>query len=369
MDYYDFGLGGGLAEEGVDVVLHTSDETPIPKAAAFSVHPIFRGIYGPDQVWRRAVRFIWGSLMALGAAVVERRRVVHFHFFHVGILQAMQIMLARSLFRRVVVTAHDVESFVEGLETHGLSRRVYRWADGVIAHNRVSQNELVARLGVKPDKIAVIPHGHYLHMLQPLPPMGEARHRLGLPGSAKVLLFFGQIKQVKGLDVLIEAMPEVLRKHPDAVLVIAGRPWKTDFSAYARRIEELGIGDRCHRDIRYIPDAEVSFYYGACDLVVLPYRRIYQSGVVLMAMSYGKPVLVSDLPGMTEIVRDGENGLVFRREDPKDLARRLNAVLEEKALLQAVAEKGLAYVRAIHDWREIGRRTAAVYRALLNLPA
>ncbi|HUW26073.1 MAG TPA: glycosyltransferase family 4 protein [Gallionella sp.] len=365
MNYYDFGLAGGLVDAGVDVVLHTCDETDISTEGTFEVRHTFKSIYGKSVPWKRGLRFLRGSIVALLSAVVERRHIVHFHFFHVGALQTMQVTLARLLMRKIVVTAHDVESFVAGLEAPVLSRMVYKLAHRVIAHNQISRTELIGRIGLNAEIITVIPHGNYLHAARILPPQANARQLLGIPGNAKVLLFFGQIKDVKGLDLLIEAMPEIIKNHPATVLLIAGKPWKSDFSIYDRLIEKLAVRNNCITNIRFIPDSEVPIYYSACDLVVLPYRRIYQSGVVLMAMSYGKAVLVSSLPGMTEIVHDGVNGFVFQSDRSDDLSAKLSEILGNIESIQRIAAKGKEYVIEKHDWHSIGEATAYLYRGML----
>lgn len=365
MDYSDYGLADGLTVAGVDVVLHTCDETAIPDDIAFGVRHTFRGIYGKDAAWKRGLRYMRGSLSALLSAVREERRIIHVHFFYVGILQMMQMIIARLLLRKVVITAHDVESFKVGLEVPTISRFVYRLGHRVITHNQFSKKELIERLGLSPEVIEVIPLGNYLHAVRPLRSQTESRAMLDIPEGSNVLLFFGQIKEVKGLDILLEAMPAVLKQHPDTVLLIAGKPWKTDFSIFEARMERLGIRDRCITHIRHIPDDEVPLYYAASDIVVLPYRRIYQSGVLLMAMSYGKAVLVSDLPGMTEIVKDGENGFVFDCDDKDSLAKRLSSILGNEALLCETALKGLEYVRKNHDWNNIGLKTAFLYKTLI----
>jgi D-inositol-3-phosphate glycosyltransferase len=110
MDYYDFGLCGGLAAAGVDVVLHTCDETPIPVNAGFAVRLTYSNIFGKAAAWQRGLRFVSGSVRAVVSAVLERRQVIHLHFFHVGVLALMNVLLARLAWRKVVVTAHDVES-------------------------------------------------------------------------------------------------------------------------------------------------------------------------------------------------------------------------------------------------------------------
>jgi D-inositol-3-phosphate glycosyltransferase len=364
MDYYDFGLCGGLAAAGADVVLHTSDETDIPIATGFEVRLTYRKIYGKDPSWLRGLRYLRGSITALIAATREKRRICHFHLFHVGPRQVFNLVLAKILRRQVVLTAHDVESFVDGLDVASMSRWVYRRADRVIVHNKISRHELSHWAGLAEEQIAVIPHGNYLHAIQPLPDQAAARAQLGMPVDAKVILFFGQIKEVKGLDLLLEAMPEIRRRHPEAVLLIAGKPWKSDFSHYMEQIERLDLRERCITHIRYIPDEDVPLYYAAADLVTLPYRRIYQSGVVLMAMSYAKAVVVSDLPGMTEIVTDGATGYVFRQGAPSDLANKLATALDDHEALQRVAENGFRYVRENFDWRVIGENTGELYASI-----
>lgn len=361
MNYYDFGLCGGLATAGVDVVLHTCDETVIPLDAGFAVRHSFAGIYGKAPSWMRGLRYLRGAVSALWSARREGRRICHFHLFHVGPLQVFNILLAKFLGLRVVITAHDVESFVVSLEVPALSRWVYRQADRVVAHNQISRQELIGRIGLPAQRIAVIPHGNYLHALQSLPAQSAARASLVIPEAAKVILFFGQIKDVKGLDLLFEAMPTVLKTYPEALLLIAGKPWKSDFSAYEAQMVRLGIRDRCITHIRYIPDEDVARYYAAADLVALPYRRIYQSGVVLMAMSYGKAVLVSDLPGMTEIVTDGETGFVFHQGDVDELAAKLKQALGDATVRQTLARKGFERVRDDYDWKVIGEKTRQLY--------
>ncbi len=366
MDYYDFALCEALAKAGVDVALYTCDETSCQPAPPYKVRIPYKKIYGADSAWKRGLRYIRGSLSALVSARLGGARIAHFHFFHVGPLELFNVLLARVMRLRVIATAHDVQSFVERLSVPWMVKAVYGLSDKVIAQSRVSERELTKILRVPESKVAVIPHGNYLSSLGHVPPVVEARFRLGLPKGARVLLFFGQIKKVKGLDILLRAMPKVIRKQPDTVLLIAGRVWKDDVLRYQEQIDSLGIADNCITHIRYVPGSEVANYYSAADIVVLPYRRIYQSGVLLMAMSYGKPIVASDIEGMAEVVEDGANGYLFPSGDADALADKLLEALSDYEGLRAVGEKGLAYVEEHHDWSEIGRVTAECYRSIVN---
>lgn len=366
MDYYDFGLCEGLSEAGVSVTLYTCDETVPDRAASFTTRLVYRGIYGGDRAWRRGLRFLRGSVRALAGARAGGARMAHFHLFHIGPLELFNVVLAKLLGMKVVTTAHDVQSFVERLSVPWMVRAAYRLSDRVIAHSGIAEKELQANLGIPGSKIERIPHGNYLRSIGEVPSKEEARERLGLPQGAPVVLFFGQIKAVKGLDVLLDAMPDVLRDHPEAVLLVAGKVWKDDFQRYEEQIERLGISASCVLHVRYIPDSEVASYYAAADVIALPYHRIYQSGVLLMAMSYATPVIASDLEGMAEVISPGDNGYLFPTGDTEALARKLSEALSNPDELGRVGQRALSHVRENYDWSDVGRMTARCYRAALG---
>lgn len=360
MNYYDFGLCQGLVAAGMRPFLYTCDETQVPPGMPFTVAVVYRWIFGRDPAWRRGLRYLQGSLRALIGSRMSGNRLAHFHFFQVNVLELFNVLLAKLLLMRVVITVHDVEAF-RG-EWSSVKPWVYGLADSLIAHNRVSQRELARVLKIAEQSIDVVPHGNYFGHLGTVPSAGNARTELGLPPDAQVLLFFGQIKEVKGLDLLLDALATVKGARPRVCLVIAGKTWGEGFTRYQSQIDRLELGAHCIAHIRYIADDKVAAYYAAADLVVLPYRAIYQSGVILMAMSYGKAVLASDLDGMTEVIEDGVTGFLFRANDAADLARRLEAVLADPAGLLRVAAKGRELMREKYDWRRIGHLTADCYR-------
>lgn len=361
---YDFNLARGLSNNGLNVALYTSDETLPPTHSAFTFHPIYRGIFGTDPSWLRGLRYLRGTVLALIGSVMGRRRICHFHFFLVGPLEFINVLLARLLLRRVVITAHDVEAFSGSPDTPGLPSLVYGMAHAVIAHNRVSYEELVCKIKLPPNKVHIIPAGNHLDSIIARPTVGEARRQLGLSDHSPVLLFFGHIKRMKGLDILIESLPAILAQHPETILVIAGRPLKMGFEEYQERINELGIGPRCLIHARFIPDHDLPLYFQASDLICLPYRKIYQSDVVLMAMSYGKAVVTSDIPGMTAMIEDGRTGFLFRSGDSEDLARVVNLAIERPALREKAAIGGLNLMKKHYGWDAIGKTMANLYRSL-----
>jgi glycosyltransferase involved in cell wall biosynthesis len=354
-----------LIKAGCHVSLYTCDETPSPAIPGLSFHPVYRGIYGKVSPGLQAIRFFLGSLKSMGRALVSGEKICHFHVFHGGPTEIFGILLARVFLRRVVLTIHDVESF----GAHGNSIRTVGWVYGlareIVVHNQSCKLLVTQKLGLESGKIRIIPMGNFLHVIGAPPDKNHAKRVLGLAESAKVILFFGHIKEVKGLDLLLRAMPAIAAAVPNVRLLIGGRPWKTEFSRYETLMDELGIRERCIAHIRYISDEEMPLYYGAADVVALPYRRIYQSAVVLLAMSYDKAVLASDLPTMTDLIRDGENGFLFRHGSHEDLAQKLIAILRDDAMREQVAAQGFDYVRQHFDWSQIGAETARLYEDAL----
>ncbi len=150
----------------------------------------------------------------------------------------------------------------------------------------------------------------------------EARKRLGIGAEEKMLLFFGFVRPYKGLMYLLEAMPEVQKRLPQAQLWIVG-----DFGEakeeYQEAIRKLRIGEAVRTVEGYIPDGEVEPYFAAADLVVLPYISATQSGIAQIAYGFDKPVVATAVGGLPEVVLDGQTGYIAKPENAADLAEKI----------------------------------------------
>lgn len=363
MNYYDFGLASGLSESECSVILYTSEETETPDYLSFSVKKSFKGIWGQSPKLIRAFQYVSCLIFSLLDAKKNKVEVVHYHFFHYTNLQKLCVVLAKVFGFKLVITAHDVESFV-GVRDVVKAKTILSYADQVIAHNAVSKYELVNKITLPSSNVSVIPHGNYLDSINEIPTKKSARASLGILESDKVLLFFGQIKTVKGLDILLLALVEAIKIYPDLKLVIAGKVWKDDFSVYEKIIAEKKLEAHVVLHIGYIPDQAVANYYCAADLVVLPYRKIYQSGVLLMAMSYKTPVLTSDIQGMTEIVSHNKNGYTFASENISSLSAMLVDVFNHESNFEEIGCAGYQTVFTDYSWAKIGTMTSTLYKEI-----
>lgn len=217
------------------------------------------------------------------------------------------------------------------------------------------------------QQIVIIPHGNYRNSYPELIDRKIAREKLGFFSNEKYLLFFGQIKGVKRLDLLLDAFAEVLKLNPDVRLIIAGKVVDVPFQVYQSQIDRLEIGHKCTCLIRYIKNDEVPLLYAASDLVVLPYERIYQSGVLLMAMSFARAVVVSDVPGMLEIVRNGVSGYVFKRGNTSSLSACLISALSNADEIDEIARQGLKLMVSDYGWCKIGITHMNLYKQIIGV--
>lgn len=363
MNYYDFGLASGLTTAQCKVIVYTSEETSVPDGLSFIVKKSFRGIWGEAPKLLRAAKFVYCLFSALIDAKTNGMTIIHYHFFHYTNREALCVKIAKTYGFKVVVTAHDIEGF-EGKPNVKRTLRILTSVDKVIAHNEMSRQELISLISLPESKISIVPQGNHLDSINELPEKDVARRAIGLSPDDNMLLFFGQIKEAKRLDILLRSLPEVIKQYPNLKLVVAGKVWRSDFSIYERIIKENGLENSVIPHIRYISDDEVANYYRSADLVVLPYKKIYQSAVLFLAMSYKVPVLVSDIPGMTDIITDGRNGYVFKSENIASLSSKLITVLSDSEELERIGESGFNTVVTEYSWNRIGKMTSEVYKSI-----
>jgi len=145
-----------------------------------------------------------------------------------------------------------------------------------------------------------------------------ARAHLSLPADGKIILFFGFIRKYKGLDLLLEAMQDARIQAAGIKLLVAGEFYEKK-EEYNTLIEKLGIAGQLILRTDFIADSEVRYYLSAADFVIQPYRNATQSGVTPLAYHFEKPMLVTNVGGLPDLVPDGKVGIVAE-PDPTSIA-------------------------------------------------
>jgi glycosyltransferase involved in cell wall biosynthesis len=166
-------------------------------------------------------------------------------------------------------------------------------------------------------KLSFLPHPVY-DIFGPVVSKEYARNHLNIPHDRKVILFFGFIRAYKGLDLLLEAMADERLREQNVHLIVAGEFYE-DSKPYLKIVENNGMSGRVSFFSNYIPKEEVRYFFCAADMVVQPYRSATQSGITQIAYHFERPMLVTHVGGLSEIVIHNKTGYVTEPE-PRSIA-------------------------------------------------
>ncbi|MBF0109499.1 MAG: glycosyltransferase family 4 protein [Magnetococcales bacterium] len=379
VDHYQMGLFEGLAKAGVRVEMVGNDRlndyrflfARYPGTVAVNL----RGGFDPGvSLPQKLLRVLGTYVRVLIYPFRTEARLVHLQWLIR--LPKLDRMLLPPLFRlagkQVVITAHEIDPEARH-ERSGFFNRLtlrfyYAMGRRIIVHTPLMKKQLMEWFAVADEKICIVPMGLNEFLYDPLLTRDEARRRLGLPQEGTIFLFFGMITRFKGVDLLVEAFRDL---GTDCHLVLAGRG-ATGSGAYLDRLRQAfdseTLKNRVHPFIQYIPDARIADFFTAADCLVLPYRNLYQSAVLFMGLTFGLPIIATDVGSLRTCIRDGENGWICRPGDVTDLAEKLHLFLRSDLALHADLHREAIrkQARTEYSWEEIGSRTAAIYREVVR---
>ncbi len=201
------------------------------------------------------------------------------------------------------------------------------------SHGSVTLCEAVSEdlLRIRPDaRYTVIQHPLYSHFGKKLP-REEAEAKLGISHGKKNILFFGLVREYKGLDILIKAFG--MLPTDEYQLIIAGEPYGS-FDKYQKLIDRLPQEKKVHMSLKYIKDSEVKDYFSAADVAVLPYRSATQSGISSVAYHFEVPMIVTDVGGLKETIGDRGTGLVSPEGTPEAICKEMLRFFSDPAINQ-----------------------------------
>lgn len=348
---YTASLAGGLSRQGADVVLATRDhglefggspgaaaefaaETAGPRVRCLRLGARVRSPGG----WREALR-LRSQLRSFGPDILHVQE---------SIGNDPRLLLAAGVRRGCfALTVHDPVRHPGDRSSRRIdrsNRMLARSAGLIFVHGEALREELV-ELAAPRAPIVVVPHG--TDRVEPSPPPARPS-----------ILFFGRISRYKGLDVLLDAMPRVWEALPEVGLTIAGEGEVEEHRALSDRRVKLLSG--------HVADGDVPPLFEAASCVALPYRQASQSGVGSLAKSFGRPLVVSSVGGLPELVADG-SGIVAAPEDSAALAEALLAVLSDRGLAARLAAAGARSAGEGASWDTVAERTLEAYREHLGL--
>ncbi len=364
---YSLLLCNGLQEAGVDIGLVTVEGR---EASIDVAYPMLRWAPAKEGGGSRLgkLKHYFGYLRKLYRHTKKsnKQQVLHFQFFRRERVESFYLWFLRKAGVPLVYTAHNILPHEAGRIDLFLKALVYRSAHAIVVHSQYVKTALLAAFPMPPEKVYVIPHGNFDHYLPAHPiSKAEAREKLGLEPADHVMLFFGYIREYKGLDVLLDAFALAAAKDHRLKLVVAGAPHtKALEKQYQEMIAQAGFADRIIFHARFIDHDEVETYFTATDLVVLPYKHIYHSGIVHLAYSYGKPTLATNVGDFSETIEQGKSGVVTAENTPEALSEELHRLFKDTSKLDEMGRYARNLSVTKYSWLDIGRQTRAVYDAV-----
>lgn len=329
-------LASALNDRGVTVAF--SDATRLPR--------IWRAVRDVGDV--DVVHLHWLSPYIRGTTLART--------LFMSLLAVLQLAVLRLSGVSVVWTVHNLTPHESAYprvhrRTVGL---VVRACDRFLVHCEAVGTELAERYGGERTRrrTKVVPHGHFNDNYENVVSREEARDRLALDTAGTVFLYFGNIRQYKGILRLIDAFMAVAAEN--SRLLIVGSPHDREYATEVA--QKASESTRIRTVIEFVPDDEVQVYMNAADAVVLPYREIATSGAAVLAMSFGKAVITASTGCNPELIGD-RGGLLYGNGETLRTALRD----AEDADLRALGDRNRRTV-SDYDWNGIAEDTEAVYR-------
>jgi glycosyltransferase involved in cell wall biosynthesis len=278
------------------------------------------------------------------------------------------LLLAKLKNIKIVISIHNILPHERGklllLFDNIANKLVFPFADKFIVHNNRNKDKLINLYDVDNNQISVITHGVFDLIKNRDIAQSEAKEHLKLPMDKKILLFFGYIRRYKGVDVLINAFASLQKEMDDILLLIVGQPIGENWEKYGELIKENHLEDVVKVELGFAPETEVEYYFSAADIVVLPYTYLdTHGGIGALALPFKKPLVVSDVGGLPEYVKDEQ--AIVKPNDVKDLYCKLKNILQDDKLRIKLSKDSADRARSL-TWDDIANRTIEVYKRALN---
>ena len=273
------------------------------------------------------------------------------------------IAIAKLRGSKVVATVHNVLPHEGSILDKALCNLVFHFVDHFIVHSEQNIKELCTIFDIPESKASRIPLGAMELFKDEVISKVDSRKKLGIPLNSNVILFFGNIRDYKGLDILLESLPYVIEKIENTLLLIAGSPW-SKWDKYDQMIQKKHLSAHVVLNLNFISSDLSKYYYYASDLVVLPYKEFMaQSEVGAVALSFEKPLIVTNVGGLSELVKDTR--FVVEPNNPKALADKAVLALTNPDILLKLSMDSHDLAEKF-SWGNIAKKTAGLYKNILG---
>lgn len=306
-----------------------------------------------------------------------RLHIIHLHWHHSlflvkpsrfktiikSTISLLQLLFVRMAGVKLVWTVHNLTNHED---THQNLEKIFtkilaRLSDGIIVHCETAKKEICRALDIrKKEKICIIPHGNFIGCYENTISQEKARNQLNLSNSKITFLFLGEVRYYKGVLELIDAFKCLDCK--SAQLIIAGKPYNKQIS---EEIQRMINGNKNIRTVlEFIYDNDLQKYINATDIMVFPYRHIFTSGGILLAMSFDKPIIAPRLGCITDTL-DSLGSVLYDSSEKGGLLKAMEKAISSKDEIRKMGNHNLELAKRA-DWKVIAEITSDIYRKVIS---
>ena len=361
-------LARALVRKQQQVVVYTTDaldaharaKLPLEVVDGVEIHRV-RNLSN-YLAWRRA-------FLPLGFGRQLRAALSHVDVAHLHEFRSYQNSVALSLMEKLgvpfVLTAQGGLPRIMGrhslkvLYDQMVGKRILRNAARLHALNEMEREQFI-KLGVEPERVAILPNGVDLEQYRSLPPVNGFRARFGIPEGVPIVLFLARVNKIKGVDFLVSSFDLLRRVSPQAVLVIVG-PDDGYLTEVKRQVQTLGISSQV-RFTGYLDGDDKLQAYQSASVYVLPSAYEMFAITLLESLACGTPIIATDRCGLADFVRQNDLGSIVNYGDVGGLQNEITRILSRPQDVQRRAGYGRQYVLDNFGWDSIAENWLKVYR-------
>lgn len=376
---YLYGLVSGLSSAPIDEIEILDINLAAPLFREFPntrFHDVYHYQKKGTPRFRKALNIARFYLLQTKHLLTRKRRIVHFQWLdrYFFIDRVILPLIARIRGHKVILTVHNVNARKRDNKDTRFNRltlsTLYRLCNHLIVHTEKSKAELMSQFGIKESKISVVQHGMNNKVVTTGMAKELAREKLKIAKDRKVALFFGNIDYYKGLDLLADSLSYINGglKNEITLLIAGNYKSKEYYEKLNKQLSADSLKDKVIANIRFIQDEEVENYFMAADCIVLPYREIYQSGVLFMAYNFGLPTIATRVGNFENDIIHGQTGFLTDNIDPLSIAETLQQYFGSE-MYKKLPETRTWIKEWSHDkysWEKIGKHTCDIYLKVLQ---
>ncbi len=370
---YNYSLCKSLQENNFNAqvtLFSTNKKNWSPDELGFNINSLFFKLSSKLKLKNRLLKKIikgieypFNLLLFLLYVLKNRAEVIHVQWSPIPLLDIIVFYILKLMNFNLVYTVHNIlphEKKWYDIHIYGI---LYKIFNKLVIHTESNKQEFISIYGQKFEKnLYVIPHGDFKKMY--LDNCDELISEVNSSDDKQLkFLFFGLIREYKGLDVLLNTLVDIkdTLKDNKVIFKIYGNP-RTDFSKYQKIIDDNSLNDYLEMRLEFIPDKEINDIFKNSDVLILPYKKIYQSGVALLGYTFNLPLIVSDIGGISEIVDDNKSGFIFPPNDINKLGEILKKIIENPDIINNMKNYIKGNISQKYSWDRISIETISLYK-------